>query len=43
MQNNQVNIAFNQMSIEAFSLGGQGTVKDAHWVVLCVRRAFTSP
>ncbi len=43
MHNDQVNIAFDQLPLEAFSLDGQGPVKGAHWVVLRVRRAFTSP
>ena len=43
MQNNQVNIAFNQLPLEAFSLDGQGPVKGAHRVVLCVRPGIYTP
>ena len=43
MQNNQVNIAFNQLPLEAFSLDGQGPVKGAHRVDLCVRPGIYTP
>jgi len=43
MQNNQVNRAFNQLPLEAFSLDGQGPVKGAHWVDLCVRPGIYTP
>lgn len=43
MQNNQVNIAFNQLPLEAFSLDGQGSVKGAHWVDLWVRPGIYTP
>jgi len=43
MQNNQVNIAFNQLPLEAFSLDGQEPVKGAHWVDCASGRAFTRP
>jgi len=43
MQNNQLNIAFYQLPLESFSLDGQGSVKGAHWVVLCVRPGIYKP
>jgi hypothetical protein len=43
VQNNQVNIAFNQLPLEAFSMDGQEPVKGAHWVVLCVRPGIYTP
>ena len=43
MQHNQLNIAFNQLPLEAFSLDGQWPVKGAHWVDLCVRPGIYTP
>lgn len=36
MQHNQFNITFHQLLLVAFSLYGQGPVKGAHRVALCV-------
>ena len=37
MQDNHINIIFNQLRLLAFSLYGQEPVKGAHRVALCVR------
>ena len=43
MPYNHVNIAFNQLLLIAFSLYGQGSVKGAHWVDLCVGPGIYTP
>jgi hypothetical protein len=43
MQNNHVNITFNQLPLEAFSLDGQVPVKGARWADLCVRQGIYTP
>jgi hypothetical protein len=43
MQNNHVNLAFNQLPLEAFSLDGQVHVKGAHRADLCVRLGIYKP
>ena len=43
MQNNHLNIALNQLPLEAFSLDGQVPVKGARWVDLCARQGIYTP
>jgi len=43
MQHDQLNIAFHQLPLGAFSLYGQGSVKGVHWVVLCGRPGIYKP
>ena len=43
MQYNHINIAFNQLSLVAFSLYGQEPVKGAHRAALCVRPGIYMP
>jgi hypothetical protein len=43
MQHNKLNIAFNQLTIEAFSLFGQGSVKGARRAALCVQPGIYLP
>lgn len=43
MQHNKLNIAFDQLPLEAFLLNGQGPVKDAHWADLCVQPGIYMP
>ena len=43
MQHNQFNMAFYQLPLVAFSWYGQGSVKGAHWAVLCVRPGIHMP
>jgi hypothetical protein len=43
MQDNHINIAFNQLPLVAFSLDRQAPVKGARRGALCAKRAFTCP
>jgi len=43
MQHNKLNIAFNQLTLEAFSLNGQGSVKGARRSALCDKSGIHMP
>ena len=43
MQNNQVDISFNQLPLEAFSLDSQEPVKGARRVALCAKPGIYMP
>jgi len=43
MQNNHINLTFNQLPLVAFSLDNQEPVKGAHRVELCVKPGIYMP